>query len=197
MVVFSSSSAPLERFVFNTARFPLVSEADLLTPFSDFDNVSSLAEEGDGQDDGVARHIEESAKVDLNAQFRGLLSRLCQLSQALGPLPSDCTYTIAIETRDKPQGKPPLEPLSAFIPSESQLQTLDTNSTKTTPIRSVDAGAFLMETWVEETQTKLEIAAQLKASGRSQDDDEEEANDRPEKPFDPLLEAMEGRTYVK
>lgn len=184
--------------MFNTARFPLVSEADLLTPFSEFEKVSVSNEDGDADDGGhVASHIPESAKVDLNAQFRGLLSRLCQLSQALGPLPSKCTYTVAIETRDKPQGRPPIERLSAFIPSESQLQTLDTTSTRTTPVRTVDAGAFLMEAWVEETQTKLDVAAQLKANGPVVDDEEDEAKKRVERPVDPLLEAMEGRTYVK
>ncbi|KAL8854401.1 MAG: hypothetical protein Q9221_000888 [Calogaya cf. arnoldii] len=144
------SSAPLERFLFSTAAFPSLPPSELLTPFND--NPPPAA--------------------DLPEQFRATISRLSTLSSALSPLPPDCSFTLVTELRDDADIHPPLGPDTPWVAAEPSLQKQrkrneseakpastrgkDLGGVKTTPIRNVESGAFVMEMWVEEGKSKFE-----------------------------------------
>ncbi|KAL8408097.1 hypothetical protein RB594_006773 [Gaeumannomyces avenae] len=106
--------------------------------------------------------------ADVNQQLRGALARLAHAGSKLGHLPPGCTFTIAVELRDK--APPPTEHPQPWIPSPPSLQPptakrprngRDLGGAKTTAVRSVEAGPLLFECWVEEGKAKdcLEEAA--------------------------------------
>ncbi|KAL9000095.1 MAG: hypothetical protein Q9169_001170 [Polycauliona sp. 2 TL-2023] len=144
------SSAPLERFLFSTAAFPSVPSSELLTSFSD----------------------NPPPATDLPEQFRATISRLSTLSSALSPLPEDCSFTLLTELRDGADIHPPLGPDTPWLAAEPRLQKQknrnesevqpgstmgkDLGGARTTPIRNVESGAFVMEMWVEEGRGKFE-----------------------------------------
>ncbi|KAL8758388.1 MAG: hypothetical protein Q9199_001522 [Rusavskia elegans] len=144
------SSAPLERFLFSTTAFPSLPSSEVLTPFSD--NPPPAA--------------------DLPEQFRATISRLSTLSSALSPLPPDCSFTLVTELRDDADIHPPLGPDTPWLAAEPRLQKQrkrnegevqpgstmgkDLGGVRTTPIRNVESGAFVMEMWVEEGKGKFE-----------------------------------------
>ncbi|KAL8673029.1 MAG: hypothetical protein Q9168_002552 [Polycauliona sp. 1 TL-2023] len=144
------SSAALERFLFSTAAFPSLPSSEHLTPFS-------------GNPPPAA---------DLPEQFRATISRLSTLSSALSPLPPDCSFTLLTELRDDADVHPPLGPDTPWLAAQPRLQkqrsgnvsTLqppsavgkDLGGARTTPIRNVESGAFVMEMWVEEGMAKFE-----------------------------------------
>ncbi|KAL8659168.1 MAG: hypothetical protein Q9226_000575 [Calogaya cf. arnoldii] len=144
------SSAPLERFLFSTTAFPSLPPSELLTPFSD----------------------NPPAAADLPEQFRATISRLSTLSSALSPLPPDCSFTLVTELRDDADIHPPLGPDTPWVAAEPSLQKQrkrneseaklastrgnDLGGVRTTPIRSVESGAYIMEMWVEEGKSKFQ-----------------------------------------
>ena len=114
---------------------------------------------------------------DLPEQFRATLSRLSSLN--LDPLPADCTFTVVIELRDEEDVDPPISRDQSWIAAEPAMQKpdgrrlrggedgeanpmiqstrgRDRGGVKTTPIRKLEAGAFVMEVWVEEGRGKFQ-----------------------------------------
>ena len=114
---------------------------------------------------------------DLPEQFRATLSRLSCLR--LEPLPPDCSFTIMIELRDEEDVDPPISRDQSWIVAEPALQKpprqqhwegedigasqpvrstrgRDRGGIKTTPVRKVEAGAFVIEVWVEEGKGKFQ-----------------------------------------
>ena len=108
---------------------------------------------------------------DLPEQFRATLSRLSSLK--LEPLPPGCTFTVVVELRDDEDVEPPISRDQSWIAAEPALQKptkditdkaakrgigasakstrgQDRGGIKTTPVRKVEAGAFVLEVWVEE-----------------------------------------------
>ena len=109
--------------------------------------------------------------VDLEAQFRGVLSRLSSACSRLKPLPQDqeCSFTIAIEVKDdadrpvgilekeerkwvaaEPEPWPEEEDQAGSV-ADGEQETSD----KTLPVRRLEAGELRMEVWVEEARAKL------------------------------------------
>lgn len=99
----------------------------------------------------------------------------------LKALPEDCSFTLAIELRDEEDVDPPLGREGAWIAAEPGLQRerkgkeragdeaggweygqgaskrgKDLRGVRTTPVRSLEAGAFRMEVWVEEGRGKFQ-----------------------------------------
>jgi len=98
----------------------------------------------------------------------------------LKALPEDCSFTLAIELRDEEDIDPPLGREGGWIAAEPGLQRerkgkerasddgggefgqgaskkgRDLRGVKTTPVRSLEAGAFRMEVWVEEGRGKFQ-----------------------------------------
>ncbi|KAL8804418.1 MAG: hypothetical protein Q9223_005740 [Gallowayella weberi] len=143
-------SAPLERFLFSTAAFPSIPSSEVLTPFTD----------------------NPPPATDLPEQFRATIIRLSTLTSALAPLPPDCSFTLVTELRDDADVHPPLGPDTPWVAAEPGLQKQqprtddrlqpastrgkDRGGLKTSPIRKVESGAFIMEMWVEEGKGKFE-----------------------------------------
>lgn len=118
----------------------------------------------------------------------------------LNPLPEDCSFTLAISLRDEKDVEAPLrrgEEGSQWIAAEPRLQKRqkgsdaqsedgsrqtefegrkpmgrDLGGARTTPVRSLEAGAFAMEVWVEEAKGKfvaqVEDEVEEKGAGESQ-----------------------------
>ncbi|KAL8676096.1 MAG: hypothetical protein Q9186_007350 [Xanthomendoza sp. 1 TL-2023] len=144
------SSAPLERFLFSTADFPSIPSSEVLTPFTNHPPPAT----------------------DLPEQFRATIIRLSTLTSALAPLPPDCSFTLVTELRDGADAHPPLGPDTPWVPAEPGLQKQkqqtedglqsasvrgeDRGGVKTSPIRKLESGAFVMEMWVEEGKGKFE-----------------------------------------
>jgi mitotic spindle assembly checkpoint protein MAD2B len=104
----------------------------------------------------------------------------------LKPLPEDSSFTLAIEIRDEDDVHPPLGSEGAWIAAEPGLQReregkesagdgdeggceygqgaskrgKDLGGVRTTPVRSLEAGAFRMEVWVEEGRGKFQAGVE-------------------------------------
>ena len=95
------------------------------------------------------------------------------------PLPDECGFTLAIELRDEEEGEEgvevPIEREGRWVVAEPGLQRggdvemglgggggggskrgRDLGGVRTTPVRSLEAGAFRMEVWVEEGRGKFQ-----------------------------------------
>ncbi|KAF1989366.1 DNA-binding protein [Aulographum hederae CBS 113979] len=153
---------PLERYIFDTSRFPIIPSRQQHTPFND---------PAESTDQPSERQV-----IDLEEQFRAILSSLDQRTSRLSPLPKDSTFTIAIELAD--EASAPLKHPQAWIPVEPGMQRrkltedadIDTqilgitdgkegedirgDERKVTPIRAVEAGEMVFEMWIEESKAK-------------------------------------------
>lgn len=143
LVIYSAQDIPLERFVFDLSRFPIVPKEYHFTPMSRT------------TDDGES--IAVLPRVDLEEQMRGTMSRLSTCNSRLAPLPDNCTFTLAIELRDSTA--PPIGHPQPWIPTQPDLRNPNPETAKrharTTPLRAVAAGDMIFETWIEEAQAKL------------------------------------------
>jgi len=155
VVIYSPYSLPLERFVFDLSKFPVVAREDMHTP---------IDRESPAQLDGS-----KPPSVDLEEQFRAVMARLCVCGTTLKPIPPGCTFTVTIEVKDA--AEPPIRHPQLWIPVQPSLQRQvenpgadesteklgeDLGGVKTTPIRAVDAGEMAFEMWVEEGKGKID-----------------------------------------
>jgi mitotic spindle assembly checkpoint protein MAD2B len=92
VVIYSDQNEVLERFVFDVERFPRVPEKEQYTEFE--------AEIGD---DGEEVKVN---RIDVEEQLRATIRKLAYCGGKLGELPEDCTYTVAVELKDK--AEPPI-----------------------------------------------------------------------------------------
>lgn len=144
IVIFSKDNKALERFVFDVSRFPTVLAGDYDTP---------LERMGGDQDQPAVLPV-----VDMEEQFRAVMSKLTNCGARLKAVPIQCTFTIAIEL--KPDGQAPVSHPQAWIPAQQgrdargEPQKREEGATRTTPLRSVQAGEMIFETWIEESQEK-------------------------------------------
>ncbi|KAF4632111.1 hypothetical protein G7Y89_g6018 [Cudoniella acicularis] len=145
VVIYSPNLEVLERYVFDISRFPIVDEKEKMTEF-----------------EGETRGMD--SMVDVEEQLRATIRKLDYTGSKLGPLPENSTYTVAVELRD--EALPPIGHPQPWVPSEPSLQTgekgtnknigSDLGGVKSTPVRLIEAGDFIMETWVEEGKAKFE-----------------------------------------
>ncbi|KAG9247707.1 DNA-binding protein [Calycina marina] len=152
LVVYSSKQECLERFMFDVEGFPAVPEKERLTEFEGTDG-------GDGEELRISR-------VDVEEQLRSTVRKLAYCGEKLGGLPDGCTYTVAVEL--KQQADPPIGHPQPWVPSEPNLQTgekgtsekvgADIGGVKTVPVRSVESGQFVFESWIEEGKSKQKYA---------------------------------------
>ncbi|KAL9096940.1 MAG: hypothetical protein Q9165_000904 [Trypethelium subeluteriae] len=180
LVIFSPSSEPLERFMFDLSRFPEVPPDEIHTPF---ERVGTSGSPPLPIDKGVAPSPDLS--INLEEQFRATMARLSTCGSRLGPLPPDCTYTVVIENkRDAP---PPIDHPQPWMPVEPNLHTgrskdkqnfaglgeenrrgddwtsdrlaSELGRARTLPIRAVKAGEMIFEVWAEEGKSKNALLA--------------------------------------
>jgi mitotic spindle assembly checkpoint protein MAD2B len=167
LVIFSQYAQPLERFMFDVSKFPVVAREDFHTPIERQTPTTG----------GIAQPRTTPTKppsVDLEEQFRAVLSKLTVCGTMLKPIPEGCTYTVAIEFKDMsdpPIGHPqpwiPVEPpLQREIPKEGSEGRSGSalGGIATIPIRSVDAGEMVFEMWIEEGAAK-------EGAGENEDED--------------------------
>jgi len=166
-VIYSRRQEVLERFLFDVSRFPTIPERERFTQFAGTQPTVG--------DDGEQFRI---SKVDVEEQLRSTIRKLAYCGGKLKSLPDGCTYTIAVEIKDKTE--PPVGVRHAFkilrlnpnnlqhpqpwVPSEPSLQTGDKSGSKnvgkdlggakTVPVRSVETGEFIFESWIEEGKAK-------------------------------------------
>lgn len=140
VVIFSKDNKAMERFVFDASRFPAVPATDLDT----------LLE----RQDADGNEVEIMPSVDMEEQFRATMSKLTNCSSILKPLPQGCTFTVAIEL--KPEGNAPVSHPQPWMPAQP-MESDDTAAARkvtTTPVRKVQAGDMIFETWIEEGEDK-------------------------------------------
>jgi len=149
---------PVERFMFDVSRFPVVPIKEAETPMVRLDDTAG---EGD--------HVNVLPIVDLEEQFRATMARLSGCGSRLGKVPKEgqWTFTVAIELKD--ESEPPLDHPQAWIPVQPGLQKTTSKTDdgemevqngkelgggRTVPVRSVAAGEMLFEMWIEEGNAK-------------------------------------------
>lgn len=155
----------VERWVFDIGSWPIVSPDDRLVEFADND-----ADDNGGDIDAAKAQIHEANEalkrniemVDIEEQLRGTIRKLGHTAEKMPKLPDECTYTLMVELRD--EAEPPIGHPQPWIPSEPSLQTTKDKDTgkakrgeavggaKSIPVRFVESGAFMLETWVEEAK---------------------------------------------
>ncbi|TKX19742.1 HORMA domain-containing protein 2 [Elsinoe australis] len=154
VVIYDQQDRPLERFMFDVARFPVVPTSEQNTPLE--------------RTDEKGEKVAVLPMVDLEEQFRGTMSRLSGCGSRLNPVPEGCTFTIAVEL--KGESDPPVGHPQAWIPAQPGLQKRirkdedgmhedlgdELGGVKTTTVRSVAAGDLMFEVWIEEGKTKFE-----------------------------------------
>ena len=182
LVIFSRWDDPLERFVFDLSRFPIVKRQDWYTTFAS------------NEDQGE----KNLPIVNMQEQFRAVMAKLAFCHRELEPLPDDCNFNIAIELRD--EADPPIGHPQPWIPVVPSLQKEresedspavvgeDLGGVATTPLRLVDVGAMSFEMWIEEGKTKIEA---LDRHLYDQDEDfDQEMHRVYERDFQPLGEFL-------
>lgn len=153
VVIYSKEDMPLERFMFDVSRFSVVPLKELDTPME--------RTNADGE------RVPVLPIVDLEEQLRATMSRLSTCGSVLKPVPSNCTFNIAIELKD--ESEPPIGHPQPWIPVQPGLQKNvvkapetvtkighEVGGIATTPLRAVEAGEMIFETWIEEGRAKLE-----------------------------------------
>ncbi|KAK5165351.1 DNA-binding protein [Cryomyces antarcticus] len=151
----SLGNKPLERFMFDVSRFPVVPAGEATTPFE---------------------RTPGNVVVDLEEQFRATMSKLSVCGTSLKPLPANCTFTVAIELKDDEPDKgrlnAPIGHPQPWVPVQPNLQRsrearkngADLGGVKTRPVRAVEAGECVFEMWIEEGKAKQNIAASAEPS---------------------------------
>jgi mitotic spindle assembly checkpoint protein MAD2B len=85
VVIYNQDLEVMERYLFDVERFPIVDPKEALTEFE--------AREGQGE--------MKISVTDVEEQLRATIRRLAYACSRMGPLPEGCTYTVAVELRDK------------------------------------------------------------------------------------------------
>jgi mitotic spindle assembly checkpoint protein MAD2B len=160
IVIFSKYDDPLERFVFDLSKFPVVNRRDWYIEFAARPENQSEVEK-------------KVRSTNMDEQFRAVINKLAFCKRDLEPLPDDCSFNIAIELKDEaepPIGNPqPWVPVQPSLQHEAPLHGLppktgeDIGGLQTTPLRTVEAGEMWFEMWIEEGRAKI---ADLEALGR-------------------------------
>ncbi|KAL0261104.1 hypothetical protein SLS55_004800 [Diplodia seriata] len=179
LVVYSSGLKPLERYVWDVSRFPVVARPQdretVITRAAAAAAVAAAAPAGEG-----------AGNVDLEEQFRAALAKLTVCGDVLAPLPPGCTFTLAVELKDEVDVDPPVGHPQPWIPVQPDLQAVrksrrrrseagggevgddglgrDLGGARTTPVRSVRAGEMMFEMWIEEGKAKVEMMAESSES---------------------------------
>ncbi|KAG9202891.1 hypothetical protein G6514_003914 [Epicoccum nigrum] len=131
-----------------------------------------------GNDNSEAPTFDLGVDTNLAEQMRAALISLTTRCAQLKPLPEKCSFNIAMELKDEADVDPPIRHPQAWIPVQPSLQktgrkpirhaavededeegltqeSKDLGGIRFTPIRTVEAGTFRFETWVEEGRAKL------------------------------------------
>lgn len=157
------NSQVLEKWTFDLHALPVVTKQDRDVPFASLDDAE------------LRRKINVT---DLEASFRGLLSRLNTVAGKLRPLPDgdgapECSFTITIQVKDgadRPVGRLKKEERAWVVAEPDVFEVSDedivedltkksarrsTSQARTHPVRRLEAGELRMEMFVEEADVKF------------------------------------------
>lgn len=170
----------MERYMLDVSAFPVV-EKEKRNMDIDWDNSTTYSGKGKGKVKQQARFSDEEVDVDMSEQFRAALLMLNTRCSKLKPLPKDCSFNISMELKDDPEIDPPIGHPQPWIPVQESLQKTgrkgsrredtdnpeegeDLGGAQITPVRSVIAGVFRFEAWIEEGKAKFEVEKSPKSS---------------------------------
>jgi mitotic spindle assembly checkpoint protein MAD2B len=172
----------MERYMLDVSSFPVVERNERNMEIE----WESSPEENASDDEGVSvrkkgKEPELDADVDVNLseQFRAAFIALTTRTARLAELPPNCSFNITMELKDEADVDPPIRHPQPWIPVQPSLQKTgrkatvrdeeeekqrekaiveggDLGGVRVTPLRSVEAGVFRFETWVEEGKAKFE-----------------------------------------
>lgn len=184
----TGSAKIMERYMFDVSSFPVVEKnernMEIEWDCNSSDGHGSDGEEAVTKKKGKQKLYDASVDVNLSEQFRAALISLTSRTSKLAPLPSNCSYNISMELKDEGDIDPPIGHPQPWIPVQPSLQKTgrrvtsrdedeeddiesgrrankegtDLGGDKVTPIRTVEAGVFRFETWIEEGKAKFEQA---------------------------------------
>ena len=138
VMIYDKAPSPSERYVFDVSRFPTVPPSEIDTHL-------------EGADESGEKY-QVLPIVDMEEQFRATLSKLAGSSAMLKPLPEACTFTVAIEL--KKSGAAPVAHPQPWMPAQTKRQRSNdkAQTVVTEPVRSVDAGEMVFDTWIEQVR---------------------------------------------
>jgi mitotic spindle assembly checkpoint protein MAD2B len=176
----TGSAQIMERYMFDVGQFPVVgkNERNMELVWDDSESDMQRHGEGEGGEDtgekrGGQQALDADVDTDLSEQFRAALIALTTRTGQLSPLPPHCSFSISMELKDEVDVGAPVGHPQPWVPVQPSLQKTgrgggqgdgggeggqgsDVGGVRVTPIRSVEAGVFRFETWVEEGQAKLQ-----------------------------------------
>lgn len=179
------SAKIMERYMFDVSTFPVVSKNERNMEIEWDDSSDEAGNESDVSNPvrrkkGKQKELDLDVDVDLSEQFRAALILLSTRTSQLSALPRNCSFNISMELKDEGDVDPPIQHPQPWIPVQPSLQKTgrkatardedeeaevekgrkdegnDLGGVKVTPIRTVEAGVFRFETWVEEGKAKFE-----------------------------------------
>ncbi|KAF2761808.1 DNA-binding protein [Pseudovirgaria hyperparasitica] len=169
VVIYSALHVPLERFVFDVSRFPVVAPRDRELVIERAEAAGAGAGAVPPSDAELERR-HDRVSVELSESFRAVMARLSSVSTRLAPLPPDCSFAVAVELKEEAEA--PIGHPQPWIPAEPGLQVSgrvgdgdrkrggQLGGARTVPVRAVEAGEMVLEVWVEEGSGKMEEASQ-------------------------------------
>lgn len=126
----------LERYVFDLEKLPVVKREEWETPIirgetsaeQDQDRPDSADQAQRQQDKDPLRPggVREHELADLTEQLRATLSAIMTCPQRLKPVPTGCTFTIAIELKD--DADPPVGHPQPWVPVQPEMQRIKKGS---------------------------------------------------------------------
>ncbi|KAM3587012.1 hypothetical protein VKS41_002058 [Umbelopsis sp. WA50703] len=132
VVIIDSQQKPIERYVFD------LNAVFHMSPHQYPDSI-----------------ITEMRLPDLERQMRGFLLRICAAEALLQPLPSNCTFSLTVDT------KLPLNPeseqeaktgVSPWIPAEEFQKPEAFRNSNLIPLKSLNTGAIKLSMFVQEVE---------------------------------------------
>jgi mitotic spindle assembly checkpoint protein MAD2B len=179
----SGSVKIMERYMLDVSNFPVVEKGDREMEIEwegeqdqdEDEEDEEEEEEHEDKDKGKQKALDADVDVDLSEQFRAALLALTTRTAQLAPLPPQCSFNISMELKDGGDADPPIGHPQAWIPVQPSLQKTgrkgtqaedaearaegqDLGGAKVTPVRTVEAGVFRFEAWIEEGKAKFETA---------------------------------------
>lgn len=148
LVILANNDLPLERFAFDLRDFP------------DLDDKLQAATIIMPEEEGVSYQ-------EVCSQYRACLTTLSSLSDSFGALPSECSFSIIMETKDDESATCETDPESIWIAGDGRKYHQDSgiswrNQSRPTirvrPIRFVESGPFSFNLFLEEDKQKIKMA---------------------------------------
>jgi mitotic spindle assembly checkpoint protein MAD2B len=177
----------MERYMLDVSAFPVVAKSERNMEVEwEYNSSEDDARDGeDGEDQvrkkGKEKELDADVDTNLSEQFRAALIALTTRTARLDALPAGCSFNVSMELKDEADVDPPVRHPQPWIPVQPSLQKTgrkvtvrdedeeediekgkrsegdDLGGVKVTPIRTVEAGVFRFETWVEEGKAKFEM----------------------------------------